>query len=219
MWWIVAAAALAVATISLWGLLPRHQPPVVVVAGTSPVSTTPVRSGPNPVPTTHVRGAPQPVASSRPVELSIPSIGVSTRLGEVGLQANRQVQVPNSTAYASWFDLGPTPGQIGSSVILGHVDSYRGPGVFFRLRSLAVGDSVNVTLADGVRATFAVTGVVQYSKNDFPDALVYASRGVRALQLVTCGGAFDHQTGHYESNIVVFTRLRHVTPRQSLPAA
>ena len=231
MWWIVAAAALAVATISLWGLLPRHQPPVIIVAGTSPVPTTPVRrapssvpttpvgSGRNAVPMTPVRSAAQPVASSRPVELSIPSIGVSTRLGEVGLQADRQVQVPASTAYASWFNLGPTPGQIGSSVILGHVDSYRGPGVFFRLRSLAVGASVNVTLADGVRTTFAVTGVVQYSKNDFPDALVYASRGVRALQLVTCGGAFDHQTGHYESNIVVFTRLRHVTPRQSLPAA
>ena len=207
MWWIAATAALAVAAISLWGLLPRHHPPVVVITGT------------NPLPTTRARTGPRSVATSRPVELSIPSIGVTTRLGEVGLQTDRQVQVPASTAYASWFDLGPTPGQIGSSVILGHVDSYRGPGVFFRLRSLAVGARVSVTLADGVRVTFAVTGVVQYAKSAFPDALVYGSRGVSALQLVTCGGAFDRHTGHYESNIVVFTRLRHVTTRPLSPAA
>ena len=201
MWWVVAAAALVVAATSLWSVLPRHHPAIFDVAGTSPA----------PVP--HVKSRVGPVARSRPEVLSIPSIGVQTRLGLVGLQADRQVQVPASTAYASWFDLGPTPGQVGSAVILGHVDSYKGPGVFFRLRTLAVGASVNVTLADGVRASFAVTGVVQYSKSAFPDALVYGSHGERALQLVTCGGVFDHRTGHYESNIVVFTRLRGVTSR------
>ena len=208
MWWVVAAAALAVAAASLWGLVPRRQPAIRDVAGTSPSLVA------------HVTRRVRPVARSRPVFLSIPSIGVETRLGVVGLQADRQVQVPTSTAYASWYDRGPTPGQLGSAVILGHVDSYTGPGVFFRLRTLGVGASVNVTLADGVRVTFAVTGVVQYSKNDFPDALVYGSRGVSVLQLVTCGGVFDHRTGHYESNIVVFTTLRRATPRPSAsPAA
>ena len=159
------------------------------------------------------RRTPLQTNRSRPEVLIISAIALRTRLGEVGLQADHQVMVPASTATASWYDLGPTPGQVGSAVILGHVDSYTGPGVFFRLRSLAVGTPLSVTLANGTFVRFAVTAVVQYSKRDFPDRLVYGSRGVSSLNLVTCGGVFDHQTGHYESNVVVFTHLVAVTRR------
>ena len=107
---------------------------------------------------------------------------------------------------------GPTPGQVGSAVILGHVDSYLGPGTFFNLKNMKSGNSIIVTLADGAVEHFVVTGVVQYSKVAFPDQLVYGPHGIRSLQLVTCGGTFDHETGHYESNIVVFSRLVSASP-------
>jgi sortase (surface protein transpeptidase) len=125
--------------------------------------------------------------------------------------------VPEGTAQPGWFRLGPTPGQIGSSVILGHVDSYLGPGVFFQLRTLAAGDQVDVGLADGLTAQFTVNAVAEYSKTDFPAQRVYGSHGSSALQLVTCGGVFDHQTGSYLSNIVVYTSLSSVIPK--LPAS
>jgi sortase (surface protein transpeptidase) len=115
------------------------------------------------------------------------------------------VQVPTNDIEPGWFRLGPTPGQIGSAVILGHVDTYQGPGVFFQLRTLRAGDQVQVSLADGVVANFAVTAVTQYTKAQFPAQEVYQSHGSSELQLVTCGGAFDSQTGHYLSNIVVYT--------------
>jgi hypothetical protein len=97
-------------------------------------------------------------------------------------------------------------------VILGHVDSYRGPAVFFTLRSLVSGDAVDVTLADGVTAQFKVTSVASYLKSNFPDQMVYGPHGFGALQLVTCGGTFDTQTGHYLSNTVVYTSLVALTP-------
>jgi hypothetical protein len=84
--------------------------------------------------------------------------------------------------------------------------------VFFQIRSLVPGDPVNVTLADGVMAQFTVTSVAMYSKSEFPDQQVYGSHGSSALQLVTCGGAFDAQTGSYLSNIVVYTSLVSTTP-------
>jgi sortase (surface protein transpeptidase) len=115
--------------------------------------------------------------------------------------------VPTSAHVVDWYIDGPTPGEVGSAVILGHVDSYLGPGTFFDLKDLKAGDAITVKLADGVVTHFAVVKVVQYSKNSFPDRLVYGSNGTRMLQLVTCGGTFDHATGHYESNIVVFSRL------------
>jgi sortase (surface protein transpeptidase) len=79
--------------------------------------------------------------------------------------------------------------------------------VFFRLRTLVAGDKITVTLVDGVITTFEVDSVATYLKTQFPADQVYGSHGVRALQLVTCGGAFDATTGHYLSNVVVYTTL------------
>lgn len=152
-------------------------------------------------------------ARSVPLTLSIAAIGVSVALGApLGLDADGTVQVPTGTQQPGWFRLGPTPGEIGSAVILGHVDSYLGPGVFFQLRTLATGDQVDVGLSDGVTAQFTVNAVAMYSKQQFPAQRVYGSHGASALQLVTCGGVFDHQTGSYLSNIVVYTSLTAVIP-------
>ena len=200
---LIAAACLAVGLRShdhpLAGPVgPQRPPPAAVTA--SPLTT------------------PLSVAvHSVPVSLSIPAIGLSVPLSQLGLNADGTVQVPTDVQEPGWFDQGPSPGQLGAAVILGHVDSYQGPGVFFTLRTLLTGDRVNVTLADGIVAHFAVYTVVQYSKTGFPAALVYDPRGYSALQLVTCGGVFDSQTGHYLSNIVVYTSLVSIT--EPVPAA
>jgi hypothetical protein len=167
-----------------------------------------------------VPAAPVPTAldtaRSVPVMLRVPAIGLAVFLGSsLGLDLDGSVQVPIGTQQPGWFQLGPTPGQIGSAVILGHVDSTAGPGVFFDLRTLAAGDLVDVGLSDGVTAQFTVNAVAQYSKLAFPAQRVYGSHGSSALQLVTCGGVFDHQTGSYLSNIVVFTSLTAVLPAAS----
>ncbi len=151
-------------------------------------------------------------ARSVPVALHIPAIGLSVSLSSLGVNPDGSVQVPDNIVQPGWFRLGPTPGQLGSAVILGHVDNFTGPGVFFELRTLASGDLVDVSLTDGVVAQFVVNAVVQYSKPDFPADRVYTSHGSSALQLVTCGGTFDHQTGSYLSNVVVYTSLVAVVP-------
>lgn len=150
-----------------------------------------------------------PLATTRstPVELIVSAISLTVSLSTLGLNADGTVQVPTDVQQPGWFRLGPTPGEIGSAVILGHVDSSAGPGVFFKLPSLVAGDLVDVGLADGVTAVFKVTSVATYLKADFPDNAVYTSNGNSALQLVTCGGTFDSATGHYLSNIVVYTSL------------
>jgi sortase (surface protein transpeptidase) len=152
---------------------------------------------------------------SRPVQLSIPAIGVSKRLLRLGLRRDGTVEVPASgdASFPGWFRLGPVPGQVGSAVILGHVDSVRGPAVFYELRSLARGNRVDVRLEDGAVVHFEVQKVATYPNADFPARKVYASRGARALNLVTCGGTYEKENGGYQSNVVVFTRLVDTTPR------
>jgi hypothetical protein len=75
------------------------------------------------------------------------------------------------------------------------------------LDKLKLGNRVDVTLKNGRKLVFAVIGERMYQKTNFPDQLVYGKRNYPALQLVTCGGIFDSATGHYLSNIVVFTAL------------
>ena len=147
---------------------------------------------------------------SVPVSVAIPAIGVNSRLLRLGVNADGSIQVPSlatQSSEAAWYEYSATPGQIGASVIEGHLDSYRGPAVFFRLGALRPGDRVDVTLADGITAIFRVTGVREYVKSNFPAKDIYDAAGYAALRLITCGGTFDYATGHYLSSTVVFASL------------
>ena len=150
------------------------------------------------------------LSRSLPVSVDIPAIGVDSKLLRLGVNADGTIQVPSlltSAGEAAWYKYSATPGQIGTSVIEGHVDSYRGPAVFFRLGALRPGDTVDVRLADGITAIFRVTGVREYLKSNFPAKFIYGTAGYAALRLITCGGAFDYATGHYLSSTVVFASL------------
>jgi hypothetical protein len=152
---------------------------------------------------------------SLPVSVDIPAIGVDSKLLHLGVNSNGTVRVPSLYTrpnQAAWFKYSAAPGQIGTSVIEGHLDGYHGPAVFFRLGALRPGDRINVTLADGITAIFRVTGVRQYPKSRFPARAVYGTTGYAALHLITCGGAFDHATGHYLSSTVVFASLTSSRP-------
>jgi hypothetical protein len=207
-WWILAAALLLVGTGGLLMGLRGNQHPLAGPVGSHvprPASVGDAATVPSKV-------APAVTVRSAPVELRIPAIALTVSLSTLGLNPDGTVQVPTDIQQPGWFRLGPSPGQEGSAVILGHVDSYQGPAVFFNLRSLVAGDQVDITLVDGVTAQFKVTSVAMYLKQSFPDQQVYGSHGYSALQLVTCGGVFDDDTGHYLSNIVVYTSLVATTP-------
>jgi len=172
----------------------------------TPLGATPLV----PIPKGHWAAAPaatpSPVATPR--SLDIPAIGVRTRLIRLGLTASGSLQVPASTAVAGWYTGSPRPGATGSAVIAGHIDSYLGPGVFFRLRELKPGNLIYVRRADGSLAVFQVTAVHTYAKTHFPTAQVYGPVPDSQLRLITCGGTFDSATGHYLSNVIVFAVLR-----------
>lgn len=146
---------------------------------------------------------------SAPEALSIPSIGVRTKgIVKLGLDKDGKLEAPTDFAKAGWYAAGPTPGEFGPAVIGAHVDSKSGPAVFYRLGSLKKGAEVSVTREDGSTAHFTVDRVARYSKDNFPTATVYGdTKGRAELRLITCGGAFDHATGHYVDNIVAFAHL------------
>jgi sortase (surface protein transpeptidase) len=150
---------------------------------------------------------PQPHSSQRvaqPVALAIPAIRVRTALEKLGRTPQGTLQVPDSTTIAGWYTGSPRPGEIGSSIIAGHIDSAAGPGVFFRLRLLRKGDLVYVRRAGGTLVVFRVYAEHMYPKNDFPTDQVYGPVPDAELRLITCGGVFDSVTGSYLNNVVVY---------------
>jgi len=147
---------------------------------------------------------------SIPVSVEIPAIGVHSVLLSLGVKPDGTMQVPplqRTPNAAAWYKYSVTPGQIGTSVIEGHVDNDHGPAVFFRLGALRPGDLVNVRLADGITGVFRVTGVRQYLKSKFPAETVYRATRFAGLRLITCGGAFDYASSQYLSSTVVFAFL------------
>jgi hypothetical protein len=205
-WWLVATISLLLIGA---GFLVASQ------RGGDPVPTTQGASMPAGHPASlKALAAAHPAAPARsvPVSIRIPAMGVSVSLSQLGINADGTPQVPTKYQEPGWYKLGPTPGTMGSAVILGHVDDKKGPAVFYKLGSLKAGDKVDVSLASGAVAHFAVKAVETYLKAQFPSQKVYGSNGSRALQLVTCGGKFDKASGHYLSNVVAYTTLVSTTP-------
>jgi len=149
------------------------------------------------------------LSRSVPVTLEIPTIDVRSNLQSLGLEEGGGLETPAGDRYdeAGWYRHSPTPGSMGPAIILGHVDSYEGPSVFFRLGELTAGDKVTITRADDSIARFIVDSVHSYPKHRFPTDEVYGDIDHAGLRLITCGGIFDEGTGHYEDNIVVYARL------------
>jgi LPXTG-site transpeptidase (sortase) family protein len=149
----------------------------------------------------------QAIRVPAPIALAIPAIGVKTPLIRLALTRAGTLQVPSSTAVAGWFTGSPRPGATGAAVIAGHIDSYLGPGVFFRLRELKRGNLIYIRRRHGSLAVFRVTAVRTILKTKFPTEAVYGPVPTAQLRLITCGGTFDPDTGHYLSNVIVFAVL------------
>ena len=147
-------------------------------------------------------------ARSAPVRLIVPKANIDVTFEEpLGLNDDKTVEVPDSYEKVGWYKYGVTPGEIGSAVILGHVDSFRGPAVFFNLQYLHEGDQIQVEREDGTTALFEIDRLERYAQDNFPATLVYGKTNDAQLRLVTCTGTFDHGMQKYSHNLVVYASL------------
>jgi len=196
-----AVCGLLVAAAGVTGLALASQTgrPAAPVSKPTFVPVPPGRQEPAPPP--HIK----PVAE--PASVSIPSIGVRSGLVRLGLTASGALQVPSTVTVAGWYTGSARPGAIGAAVIVGHIDSTTGPGIFYRLHTLHRGTKVYIRRADGTVAVFEVTSVRSYLKAQFPTLAVYGPVPYAELRLITCGGSFDFATGHYLSNTIVYASL------------
>ncbi|WP_173096470.1 class F sortase, partial [Actinomadura verrucosospora] len=144
-----------------------------------------------------------------PTRLTIPALGVRARVARAGLRPDGTLQPPRppDEDRPAWYIGSVTPGETGTAVIEGHLDSHAGPSVFFRLGRLRPGRHVRIRRADGTTAVFTVDAVRRFPKDAFPTWAVYADTPGPSLRLITCGGRFDAAARHYRDNTVAFAHL------------
>jgi hypothetical protein len=147
---------------------------------------------------------------SPPKRLTIPSIKVEAPILQVGLAKDgSSVDVPPLKRHneAGWFDQGPTPGQFGPALIVGHADTRTGPSVFADLGKLKAGQRIEVLREDDSVAIFQINSVERFSKEKLPAKRVYGDYSRPSLRLMTCGGKWLGGKRGYSDNVVVFASL------------
>lgn len=165
---------------------------------------------PAPGPTVPVQDAalgaqPAPVQTPAPTRVAVPDLAIDMPVDPVGVEDDGTMEIPEDADRAGWYRFGPAPADpAGATVVAAHVDSWTtGIGPFSRLRDVAVGARVEVTTADGTVHAYVVQDVAQVPKGDAPVEQWFDRAGSPRLVLVTCGGAFDREVGHYADNVAV----------------
>ncbi|TWJ27622.1 class F sortase [Micromonospora sagamiensis] len=147
--------------------------------------------------------------ASPPVEIEIRALDLNAPVHHVGLAADGTIGVPDEKRAheAAWYDQGPTPGQYGPAVVVGHVDTSTGPAVFHDLKRLRSGDRIEVDRADRSVAVFEVDAVERFDKERLPVDEVFGDFSRPSLRLITCGGRWVGGATGYADNVVVFASL------------
>jgi hypothetical protein len=137
----------------------------------------------------------------------IPKIHVASPLDRLGRAPDGTVQVPSRWEVAGWY----APGSATRRPRVGGAPRAR------RLHAARRCSSGCTSCEPATRLTsraptssvrLVVQRTEQSDKQRFPTDAVYYPTLTPALRLMTCGGQFDHSTGHYRSNIIVFATLR-----------
>ncbi|MFA6039455.1 MAG: class F sortase [Candidatus Peribacteraceae bacterium] len=178
-------------------------PPVTLPAAENPTSAPPTLP-------LHVSVAWEDSRAERllvPARLTVPRLGINAPIETVGLTEEKVMASPSSPSAVSWYRFGAQPGEPGSAVIAGHLDSATGPAVFWRLKQLRAGDSMFVTDSNGGKKKFLVTGSERVEGTQAPLQRIFGDTGTRRLNLITCGGIWDTELRQYRERLVVYTEL------------
>ncbi|MCW5252607.1 class F sortase [Streptomyces sp. SHP 1-2] len=199
---VLCVVALLVLAVSLFGgnrpSDDSARPPRTVQAGAS--------AAPAPAPASPSTDV---LPRSAPVRLLIPGISVDAPFTDLALAPNGQLQPPpaDDTNLVGWYANGVSPGEVGTAIVAGHVDTKTSPAVFAGLDQLASGDTFQVERADGRTLAFVVDRLETFAKGDFPSEQVYGDADRPEVRLITCAGIYDRKAKDYTDNLVVFAHL------------
>jgi len=177
---------------------------VVKEKAPKPTETTQTPSTP-PAQETPPTPAPKPAAARATTpapaydKVSIPSIGLSSRFVTVGTTSANTIDV--HPTLVGWWNGSARPGTPGAVFLDGH-----NPGVFRKLPSVQVGAQISLSKANGEVFNYTVVHIetVQLAGINMVAALNTYGDAREGLNLMTCVGTYNSQTGTTDQRLVVY---------------
>jgi sortase (surface protein transpeptidase) len=142
-----------------------------------------------------------------PKFVTIPSISVRAPVESLALNRPRDAEAPYKWGDVAWYNRSPRPGDPGRAQIYGHLDSTCCAAVFYRLKDLKKGNSIQVQYPNGKSLVFAVQWSATYWNKQVPYAFFNQPTTQRGIVLITCAGAFHRDGTGYDHKLVVYATL------------
>jgi sortase (surface protein transpeptidase) len=150
------------------------------------------------------------VSPDMPRYIRIPSIGVFSRVKQLGITREGAVDAPANINDAGWFNGSAKPGSaIGSSLIVAHVSGWTAPGAFKKINQLKPGMRFEIEKGDGEKLVYEVVRgeSIPVDQVNMESILNPVEGEQHDLKLMTCSGRFNRQTDHYEERYVIFAKI------------
>ena len=147
------------------------------------------------------------VPASHPRYIIISKLNVKAIVLPLGVTSNDQIQVPPNIYEAGWYNQSSIPGQSGAMLIYGHVSSWTADGIFYSLKTLVMGDVIQIERGDGRMYSYKVVRkqIYNYQHINMAQVLSPVDPGKPGLNLMTCTGSVIKGTNEFNERLVVFT--------------
>jgi len=146
------------------------------------------------------------VAADTPRALYISKIGVAARVLPMSVNKDNSIQAPINIFDAGWYTGSVKPGDKGATLIDGH-STTDGRALFGKLDTLAKGDQIQLEKGDGTKLTYKVVFIETVDKDavDMKKLLQPYGGAERALNLITCSGAWNDAENTLAKRTMVYT--------------
>jgi LPXTG-site transpeptidase (sortase) family protein len=158
----------------------------------------------NPLPKNALSG--YAVAADSPRALYINKLGIAARILPMSINPDNSIQAPINIFDAGWYTGSVKPGEKGAILVDGH-STADGRALFGKLDTLIVGDKVELERGDGTKLTYKVVYKETVNKDavDMKKLLQPYANGQRALNLITCSGAWNNAENTLTQRTLVYT--------------
>jgi LPXTG-site transpeptidase (sortase) family protein len=149
------------------------------------------------------------VASDLPRYIIIPAINVKAIAKPEGVTKSGKIGAPDNVYDAGWFNQSSKPGQSGAMVVDGHVSSWSTKGIFYNLKLLKTGDSVQIEKGNDTMVSYVVVKTQTYDATnvDMNSVLKPVTPNKPGINLITCAGSVSTGTNEFDKRIVVFAEM------------
>jgi LPXTG-site transpeptidase (sortase) family protein len=170
----------------------------------NPVTNNPLQATPS-----QIIHSPTPqVPVAKPQRIIIPKLAIDAAIEPVTVDSQGRMDVPTNFNDTAWYSPGAKPGEQGSAVIDGHVDTPTGaPAVFAKINTLKSGDIIQIS-TDKKIYTFTVIKTASYPLESIPLGTIFdLTTSEKRLNLITCSGTWDANRKIYSNREVVYAKI------------